>query len=159
LRVIVYHGSYLAVSKPDTAHSRKSVDFGQGFYVTPIYEQAKKWAEKYKLRGKSAVISSYQMDEEVLKKEKALIFDTYSEEWLDFVSRCRSEKDTSDYEIVVGGVANDKVFNTLELYFDGLIGKSEAIGRLRFEKPNSQICFRTQAVIDNYLRFEGSETL
>ena len=37
-----------------------------------------------------------------------------------------------------------KVFNTIELFFDHLIDKEEAIRRLRFEKPNLQLCFRTQ---------------
>ena len=72
---------------------------------------------------------------------------------------CRSGKDTSDYDIVMGGVANDKVFNTVELYFDGLIDKSEAINRLRYEKPNMQICLRTENAIENYLHFEGSEQI
>lgn len=47
----------------------------------------------------------------------------------------------TDYDLVLGGVANDKVFNTVELFFDGLIDKAEAINRLRYEKPNLQICF------------------
>lgn len=68
-------------------------------------------------------------------------------------------EDVSDYDIVMGGVANDKVFNTVELYFDGLIDKSEAINRLRYEKPNMQICLRTENAIENYLHFEGSEQI
>lgn len=40
-------------------------------------------------------------------------FDSYSEEWLDFILNCRSRRDASDYDIVIGGVANDKVFNTV----------------------------------------------
>ena len=48
-------------------------------------------------------------------------------------------KDSTDYDLVVGGVANDKVFNTVELFFDGLIDKTEAINRLRYEKQNLQI--------------------
>ena len=66
--------------------------------------------------------------------------------------------DDSDYDIVMGGVANDKVFNTVELFFDGLIDKTEAINRLRYEKPNLQICFRTEKSL-SLLHFEGSETL
>lgn len=69
------------------------------------------------------------------------------------------EQDTSDFEIVVGGVANDKVFNTVELYYDHLIDKSEALRRLRYEKPNLQICFRTETVLKKYLHFEGSEQI
>lgn len=57
----------------------------------------------------------------------------------------------------MGGVANDKVFNTVELFFEGLIDKTEAIKRLRYEKPNMQIVFRTQEVIEACLRFERGE--
>lgn len=69
---------------------------------------------------------------------------------------CRKGKDETDYDLVIGGVANDKVFNTVELFFDGLIDKNEAIKRLRYEKPNLQICFRTEKALE-LLRFEGSE--
>lgn len=157
--MIVYHGSCMEVPSPDTIHSRKTVDFGQGFYVTPIYDQAKKWSEKFKCRGKQAVVSRYRFDEIALEELKMLSFDSYSEEWLEFILNCRSGKDATDYDIVVGGVANDKVFNTVELFFDGLIDKTEAISRLRYEKPNLQICFRTQTAICQYLEFEGSECL
>ena len=85
-------------------------------------------------------------------------FDSYSEEWLDFILNCRRGKDSTNYDLVVGGVANDKVFNTLELFFDGLIDKMEAINRLRYEKPILQMCFCTEKVLF-LLHFEGSETL
>lgn len=38
--MILYHGSFLEIAKPDLVHSRPNVDFGRGFYVTPLYEQA-----------------------------------------------------------------------------------------------------------------------
>lgn len=114
--MMLYHGSYLEISEPDLAHSRSNVDFGRGFYATPLYEQAAKWCGKFKRRG----------------------------------------KDMADYDLVAGGIANDKVFNTVELFFDGLIDKKEAITRLRYEKPNLQICFRTMKALE-LLRFEGSE--
>jgi hypothetical protein len=131
--MIVYHGSRIIVDKPDTKHSRKRVDFGPGFYVTPIKEQA--------------------------EGVRVLNFDSYSEEWLDFVFLCRRGEDTTDYDIVMGGVANDKVFDTVELYFQKLITKTEALGRLKYEKPNAQICIRSQKIIDHYLHFEGSGKL
>ena len=63
---------------------------------------------------------------------------------MDFILNCRSGKDSTDYDLVVGGVVNNKVFNTVELFFDGLIDKIEAINRLRYEKPNLQICLLTE---------------
>ena len=157
--MILYHGSYIEVAHPDLLHSRKNVDFGRGFYVTPLREQAEKWCGKFKRQGKQGVLSRYDFDEDMLSRCKVLRFDSYSEEWLDFIVSCRRGEDTTDDDIVIGGVANDKVFNTIELYFDGLIDKSAAISRLRYEKPNIQICFRNQQIIDNCLHFEGSDTI
>ena len=119
--MILYHGSFLEIAKPDLVHFRSNVDFGRGFYVTPLYEQAAKWCGKFKRRGKDGIISWYEYDENREAELKTLKFDFYSEEWLDFILNCRSGKDSTDYDLVVGGVANDKVFNTVELFFDGLI--------------------------------------
>lgn len=44
----LYYGSYLAVPHPDLKHSRQNVDFGPGFYTTPIYQQALKWCQRIK---------------------------------------------------------------------------------------------------------------
>ena len=156
--MILYHGSYTEIKHPDLQHSRPNVDFGRGYYTTPIYAQAEKWCSKFIRRGKDGVISEYEFDDASLTGLKVLKFDSYSEEWLDFIMLCRNGKDTSDYDVVIGGVANDKVFNTVELFFDGLIDKIEAIKRLRYEKPNLQICFRTDKALA-LLKFNRSVKL
>ena len=145
--MILYHGSYVEIKTPDLRHSRLNVDFGCGFYTTPIKEQAEKWCTKFKRRGRNGIVSRYSFNSELIGNLKVLKFDAYSEDWLDFILSCRSGKDCTDYDIVIGGVANDKVFNTVELFFDGLIDKKEAIQRLRYEKPNLQICFRTEKAL------------
>ena len=45
--MIIYHGSYMEIVRPDLKHSRPNVDFGLGFYSTPIYDQAVKWCGKF----------------------------------------------------------------------------------------------------------------
>ncbi len=55
-----------------------------------------------------------------------------------------------------GGVANDRVFNTCELYFKHYIDKNIALDRLKYEKPNQQMCIKNQQTIDKYLHFERS---
>lgn len=151
----LYHGSYLEIQKPDLKHSRNNVDFGRGFYVTPLYEQAVKWSKKFNKYNMNCIVSQYLFNEENKKELKVLEFNSYSEQWLDFILKCRSENDITNYDLVIGGVANDKVFNTVELYFDGLIDKKEAIKRLSYEKPNWQFCFRTEKAL-NLLLFERS---
>lgn len=38
--MIVYHGSNVVVDHPDVNHSYRDLDFGRGFYVTTVKEQA-----------------------------------------------------------------------------------------------------------------------
>ena len=156
--MMVYHGGTVAVPNPDLSHSRKAVDFGAGFYVTPILDQAMRWGEKRKRRSGTATISRYEYDETAALSLKVLRFDGYSEDWLDFIVRCRDLKDDSNWDIVVGGVANDRVFDTLEAFFDGFATKAQTIDRLRIERPNLQICFRTVAALQT-LKFVGSEQI
>ena len=40
----VYHASSVIVDRPDVVHSRAFLDFGKGFYMTTIREQAEKYA-------------------------------------------------------------------------------------------------------------------
>ncbi len=80
--MILYHGSYLEISVPDLLHSRPNVDFGKGFYVTSIYEQAVKWCGKFRRRGKAGIISRYSFDKSRGADLKILKFDSYSEKWL-----------------------------------------------------------------------------
>lgn len=44
--MIVFHGSTEVVEKPDIRHSYRRLDFGIGFYVTTIREQAERWARR-----------------------------------------------------------------------------------------------------------------
>lgn len=154
--MIVYHGSGQTIAVPDLVHSRKAVDFGPGFYVTPIREQAVNWCEKRRQRWGRAVVSRYEFDEQVAEDLRVLRFDEYSDAWLDFIVSCRAERDQADWDIVIGGVANDKVFDTLEAFFDGFATREQAIDKLRYETPNLQICFRTIAALDT-LKYLGSE--
>lgn len=36
----LYHSSNVIVEHPDTQHSRLYLDFGRGFYLTSLHEQA-----------------------------------------------------------------------------------------------------------------------
>jgi hypothetical protein len=152
--MILYHGSYIQIEKPNLSFSRKELDFGVGFYTTSIKEQAEKWSSKFKNRKEKSVVSKYEFDERNIEKFSTLKFDSYSEEWLDFVVLCRTGKTlANEYDLIIGGIANDDVFNTLQLFLDNMIPKQETLKRLRYEKPNIQYCLKNQSVIDNCLHF------
>ncbi|MDO4291251.1 MAG: DUF3990 domain-containing protein [Eggerthellaceae bacterium] len=153
----VYHSSTCEVSRPDTHHSRDYLDFGRGFYVTTLKDQATSYAKRFTRRGRKAFLNTYLLDELLLANFRVRRFDAYDEEWLDFVMTCRKGEDTSDWDVVVGGIANDRVFTTVDLYFSGEMSKRDALGRLAYEKPNDQLCIRTQEALDALLAFEGAE--
>ena len=157
----LYHGSTQIVEKPLVSYGRDNLDFGKGFYTTNLQEQAEKWVQRFILLGKKGFINIYDFqDKDIKEKRRYKIFSEYNEEWLDFILSCRSGgKDYLSYDIIEGGIANDKVFNTIELYLSKLIDKSEALKRLKFEKPNNQICFISQDILNNVLLYESAYEL
>lgn len=105
--MIIYHGSNVEIVSPDIVHSRKKLDFGKGFYATPILSQAEKWVERFLRFGDEGIVNIYQLDDKVWTTTKLLCFDTYNGEWLDFITACRQGNDTEEYDLIVGGVANE----------------------------------------------------
>jgi hypothetical protein len=158
--MILYHGSYVAVAKPDIAFSRDNVDFGKGFYTTPIQEQAVRWSERFKRRRGHSVLSLYELDEIGVRRVASILeFGTYSKEWLDFIFASRCGESIGNWDIVIGGVANDKVFDTIEAFLNGFYNKEQAIEKLKYSEPNIQYCFKNQRIIDEHLKFISSEEL
>lgn len=159
--MLVYHGSYCEIINPDIKYSRDKLDFGRGFYITPIEEQAISWVSRFKRVGKSGIVNVYEFDFEKVKKNlRTLIFAEYSTEWLEFIIKCRNgELIYQNYDVIAGGIADDKVFNTVELYLEQLISKEEALGRLKYCKPNFQICIINQGCINDYLKYKESRDI
>ena len=155
----VFHGSYVKVEHPDISFSRDRLDFGRGFYVTPLRSQAVSWAYRWQRRHRKAIINTYCFHDELISGPEITVkdFPAYDREWLHFVAANRDGKPVEKYDIVRGGIANDKVFNTLELYFAKLISEDQALDRLKYEKPNHQICICRQDLIGRLLSFESAE--
>ena len=154
----VYHASTVIVESPDSTHSRAFLDFGPGFYVTTLKEQAVKYGARFTNRGKASFLNTYELADD-LSPWKVIEFKRYDEAWLDFVTECRQGRAVGDYDVVIGGIANDKVFRTVDLYFAGDISKEECLRRLIFEAPNNQICIRSQQVLNACLTFKSSQRL
>ena len=154
----LYHSSNVIVNHPDITHSRLYLDFGRGFYLTSLYDQAVRYAQRFKRRGQQAWLNTYELvcDDSQWNIKR---FDSYNEEWLDFVAQCRDGKEIGSYDMVIGGIANDRVIVTLDRYFIGEISQEEALGLLRFETPNIQYCIRSERMLQECLTCIGSERL
>lgn len=106
------------------------------------------WLNVYELDMDGVLNSSYRY----------LRFSSYDFAWLEFVvGNRRGEERWQDYDLIEGGIANDRVFNTIELYAAGLTPREEALEKLRYEKPNNQLCLLRQELIDRYLHFITAE--
>ena len=155
--MIVYHGTTEIIEKPDITHSKRYLDFGKGFYLTSFAEQAKKWAIRKGLRQeKRAVVNVYELKDS-LKAYRVLDFHKENEQWFDFVCACRKgEEINQEYDIIIGSVANDDVFKTVDMYFRGLWDKEKVLKELRYYKMNDQICIVNQKTLDEVLEFKES---
>ena len=89
---ILYHGSNVIVEHPLVSIGRKDLDFGPGFYLTPLFEQASKWAVRIKTirRAKQAIVNTYEFA--LPQDSKVKRFDAYDKEWLDFIVDSRKGK-------------------------------------------------------------------
>ena len=161
--ITLYHGSHLSVPTPLTGVGRRELDFGPGFYVTTLRDQAERWARRVcVIRAlETPTISAYEFNETLLPAGvRRLHFDCYDKRWLDFiVSSRRGDEPWKEYDIIEGGVANDQVIDTVEDYYAGRITEEQAIGQLRFAKPTHQMCISSQAIVDRCLCFLFSESV
>lgn len=146
----------MIISTPLVGVGRRNLDFGKGFYVTDIMEQAVSWASRPANMGKPQIVNVYNFDIDQLHQSQFNLkkFDAYDADWLEFIAACRAGNEVwKEFDVIEGGIANDRVFNTIELYLQGLILQNEALQRLNLEKPNNQICILNQVVADTLLQF------
>lgn len=152
--MILYHGSTEIIEFPKIIKTEVGRDFGFGFYTTTIKEQAERWAiRRAKLLAKkssckksfTAVINSYNFDEDIVQTMNQKIFDSTSMEWLEFIIKCRSDLTFEhSFDIVYGKIANDTVGETISFVLSGVMRKEDALERLNFEKINNQLCFHSE---------------
>ena len=133
----LYHGSNIVIDEIDLNMSKPNKDFGKGFYLSENERQAMEMASfKSSLLGGDPIVSIFEFDEKQLLNStlKIKIFEDYSEEWADFVFSNREGNDTTQYDIVYGPIANDKVGLQIRKLKDGSIDKKEFLNRLKYMK-------------------------
>jgi len=147
----VYHGSHVEIDEIDLSKSEISRDFGLGFYVTKLLQQAEYWAARKGRENKTkGVVNEYVFRESAFIGDyyKTLRFADYSGEWLDFVVKNRRNatlNNVHDYDIVEGPVANDDIATRILVYLKNGVSKSDFLEELKFKRdPSHQIVFCTQ---------------
>ena len=96
----------------------------------------------------------------ILLDMRCKVFKAYDIEWLEFIIGNRSgQNPAKDYDYVEGGVANDRVVDTVNLYTAGLMDLDTALRELSKHQPNNQMCILNQEIISKYFVYDGTESL
>ena len=158
----IYHGSIEKVEKPEIRIVKhRTLDYGYGFYTTTSYTQSKDWVKRRmdNLKAEKGFVNVYEFDKDAIKNLNCLIFDSPTEDWVDFVMNNRTIKGFEhDYDIVYGPVANDRVYASFALYEGGLIDKQTLISELKTYKLIDQYLFHTEKALE-YIHFIEAEEI
>lgn len=157
----LYHGSNVVIESINLAMCRPYKDFGKGFYLTDIEEQAKQMAKRVaRIYGGSPVVNMFEIQDDFRKMSDIKIKDfgiQTTEEWAKFVMSNRNRAFTDEvntlcnrdnkYDIVIGPVADDNMALLFRQYENEIIDFETLLKGMIYKKTSSQYSFHTEKVI------------
>ena len=147
-KLTLYHGSNSNFSTVELSKAKDKRDFGKGFYLTTLQNQAKEWAEVLFARFGGDGVFVYEFEFEMKGDLCTKQFDSVSEDWLIFIRDNRVKGGVQhDFDIVRGAVANDKTNRTLALFVEGVYTPKEALKKLLPNKLNDQLSIHTEKAL------------
>ena len=146
----LYHGSNMKIKKPTLEFSKVNIDFGKGFYKTRMKGQAIEWGSR---KNGGPIVSKYYINNISDDSLNIKYFSKEDEEWLDFIANCRFGIQ-HNFDIVEGPVADDQVYNWVEMYINRDITKEAFFMLCKFSKRTNQVVFCTQKSLD-LLEYKG----
>lgn len=157
----LYHGSNIVIDSINLAMCRPYKDFGKGFYLTDIKEQAEKMAVRVsKIYGGSPVVNIFEIQDDFRKIGYLNVKDfglETTEEWAKFVMNNRNRTFTNvqdtlcnkdnKYDIVIGPVADDNMALLFRQYENEIIDFGTLLRGMIYKKTSSQYSFHTEKSI------------
>ena len=154
----LYHGSNVVIESINLAMCRPYKDFGKGFYLTDIEEQAKQMAKRVaRIYGGSPVVNTFEIQDDFRKMSDIKIKDfgiQTTEEWAKFVMSNRNRAFTDEvntlcnrdnkYDIVIGPVADDNMALLFRQYENEIIDFETLLRGMIYKKTSSQYSFHTE---------------
>lgn len=153
----LFHGSNVDIDSISLAMCRPYKDFGRGFYLTDIEEQAERMAVRVsRIYGGTPVVNSYEIEDDFRNIPDLRIKDfgvRTTEEWAKFVMNNRSRAFTDEksdlcnkdnkYDIVIGPVADDNMALLFRQYENEIIDFDTLLKGMIYKKTSSQYSFHT----------------
>lgn len=147
----LYHGSNMVIEQIDLSKCKPYKDFGQGFYLTEIKEQAEQMARRISaIYGGEPVVTEFEFDETALNTLSVKIYQEPCEEWALFVMANRSRNNVQPihrFDIVIGPVADDTIATLFRNFDDGIIDLQMLVNGLKYKKVSSQYLFHSAEAI------------
>lgn len=157
----LYHGSNTKIDSINLAMCRPYKDFGTGFYLTDIKEQAVRMAVRVsKIYGGAPILNVFDIQDDfrILQDIKIKDFgEQTTEDWARFVmnNRNRFFDDMKNelcnldnkYDIVIGPVADDNMALLFRQYENEMIDFSTLMKGMIYKKTSSQYSFHTEKSI------------
>ena len=147
----LFHGSNTTIKTIDFAKCKPYKDFGQGFYLTEIEDQAVQMARRTAfIYGGEPVVTVFEFDKVAAFNNPALSikhFENPNEEWALFVmsNRSRTQPPSKhEYDIVIGPVADDTIATLFRNFDDSIIDLPTLVNGLKYKKISSQHFFHSQ---------------
>ena len=154
----LYHGSNAYIDTIDFNKCKPFKDFGKGFYLTEINEQACKMSQRTALiYGGEAIVTSFDFDLEAALNDKTIQikqFDKPNEECALFILDNRNRENPApvhSWDIVSGPVADDAIAMLFRNYDDEIIDLKQLVQGLKYKNISSQYFFHTPNAI-KYLK-------
>ena len=170
--MLVYHGSDHIIEKPVYHGSKRTNDYGYGFYTTESIELAKEWACSDQRNGFANI---YEFNPEGLS-----ILHLNSPEynilnWLAILTKYRSYwqngsiaeeaknylqqhffVDPAPYDVIIGYRADDSYFTFAQDFVAGTISLKKLSEAMRLGKLGEQIVLKSEKAFE-HIRFVGAE--
>ena len=170
--MIVYHGSSHIIQKPVYNGSKRSNDYGYGFYTTESIELAKEWACS---DGQNGFANKYEADLRNLNVLNLNSPEYNILNWLALLTRYRSywQKnsiaedaktylqenfliDVDPFDVIIGYRADDSYFSFAQDFVAGTISLAKLSEAMRLGKLGEQIVFKSKRSF-SHIRFIDAE--
>jgi len=138
--MLLYHTGFDEIPMPDLRRGRVNADFGQGFYLSDDPAFSERWATEKK--DSKTYINRYELATDGLRIKR---FER-DEDWFRYIfsNRRRAPDTLRDFDVIIGPIANDTLFNTFGILTSGMLDDAVAMQLLRLGPAYMQVVLKTE---------------
>ncbi len=138
--MLLYHTGFDEIPVPDLRRGRINADFGQGFYLSDDPDFAERWATEKK--DAQTFVNRYELHTDDLQIKR---FER-DEDWFRYIfsNRRRMPDTLKDFDVIIGPIANDTLFNTFGVLTSGMLSDDVAMALLQLGPAYTQVVLKTE---------------